>query len=78
MDELLSHLTDSEKELVDKSINEELDKYYEKIATKNDNMDELKEENNAIMAELDASERANEVVENSVLSRRSFNNSARI
>ena len=78
MDELLSHLTASERELVDKSINEALDKHYEKIAIVNDNMNELKEENDAIRAELDASERANEVVENSILSRRSFNKYARI
>lgn len=78
MDELLSHLTASERELADKSINEALDKHYEKIANVNDNMNELKEENDAIRAELDASERANEVVENSILSRRSFNKYARI
>lgn len=78
MNELLSHLTNSERELVDKTINDELDKYYENIATKNDNMNELEEENKAIRAELDANERANEVVEDSVLGRRSFNNSARI
>ena len=71
-------LTDNQKTQLDQAVANWVEKYYSDLADKEDFSEELKQKNEELEEELNASEAANEVVESAVLTRRSMNNTIRV
>ena len=71
-------LTTDQKEKLHQAVMEWMEKHYWDLAKKDDESEELKTRNEELEEELKASEAANEVVEASVLTRRSRNNTIRV
>ena len=71
-------LTDNQKTQLDQAVANWVEKHYSDLADKEDFSEELKQKNEELEEELNASEAANEVVESAVLTRRSMNNTIRV
>lgn len=71
-------LTVEQKEKLNQAVIDWLDKHYSNLAEKEDINEQLQAKNEELEEELNASEKANEVVEASVLTRRSRSNTIRV
>ena len=71
-------LTDNQKTQLDQAVANWVEKHYSDLADKEDFSEGLKQKNEELEEELNASEAANEVVESAVLTRRSMNNTIRV
>lgn len=78
IEDLKSHLSEQEKTQLDKAVSDKIEKHYLDLANKDDMSKELKERNDELEEELNASEAANAVVESAVLTNRTLNNTIRV